>query len=477
MPFIFLVEDDLTYSTILSTWLRKKGFRVATASSVGAAVRTLLGEPSPPDLVLSDLRLPDHDGLYLLQWMRERNVRVPFIIMTGYAEVQNAVLAMKLGASDYIAKPVQPDLLMEKINDALRTSATPAPSESTVATREKTTPPAHGAKTHRAQGIEGDSEAARELYRYAALVAPTPMSVLIIGASGTGKEYVARRIHEMSAKAEGPFVALDCGALTKELAASELFGHMKGAFTGATADKCGAFEQATGGTLFLDEVGNLSYDVQVQLLRALQERRIRPVGSTEERTVDIRLVSATNENLPAAIARGNFREDLYHRINEFTLHVPLLRERGTDIQLFARHFLQQANQELNRSVQGFTPEAAMLLQSYPWPGNLREMRNVVVRATLLCPGTHIGADELTTLTHPLPSQATPAAALPRQAATSAVPATPPPQSHTLRSPDEERARICAALQQTGGNKSQAARLLGIDRKTLYNKLKALGLET
>lgn len=483
MPFLFLVEDDLTYSTMLSTWLRKKGFRVETASSVGTAVRALLGEPTPPDLVLSDLRLPDHDGLYLLQWMRERKLRVPFIVMTGYAEVQNAVLAMKLGANDYIAKPVQPDLLLEKINDALSASAAPAPTNSPAASPAPATPakgnrPAafHDGKPRRAEGIEGESDAARELYRYAALVAPTPMSVLIIGASGTGKEYVARRIHEMSAKAEGPFVAIDCGALTKELAASELFGHVKGAFTGAAADKSGAFEQATGGTLFLDEVGNLSYDVQVQLLRALQERRIRPVGSTEERPVDIRLVCATNENLPAAIARGDFREDLYHRINEFTLHIPLLRERGADIQHFAHYFLQQANRELNRQVEGFTPGAAMLLQDYPWPGNLREMRNVIVRATLLCPGTRIGPGELTALSHPLPSQPAAATASPRQAAPYAAAMPDNGPSHTLRSPEEESTRIQAALRQTGGNKSQAARLLGIDRKTLYNKLKALGLE-
>ena len=309
---LLMVEDDLTFSTMLSTWLRKKGFEVCTASSVGAAIKLLRqSEGNAPQLVLSDLRMPDHDGLYLLRWLRTQGMNTPFIIMTSYADVQIAVEAMKSGANDYISKPVQPDLLLQKIGDALSAHAqchtegaapqppvvgppsAPAASSqpATHATGPTATPPRH-------PGIEGHSSPARELYRLAALVAPTPMSVLIIGASGTGKEHVAHRIHELSNRANAPFVALDCGSLTKELAASELFGHKKGAFTGATADKVGAFEQASGGTLFLDEIGNLSYDVQVQLLRALQERRIRAVGGNEERPIDIRLVCATNENLP-----------------------------------------------------------------------------------------------------------------------------------------------------------------------------------
>ena len=289
---------------------------------------------------------------------------------------------MKLGATDYIAKPVQPDVLLTKMSEALAKGATPVPAvhtESAPTAAGRTKQPAtkvHAATKDavkdaskdaagRAPGIEGHSPAATELYRMASLVAPTPMSVLIIGASGTGKEYVAHRIHEQSSRADGPFVAIDCGALTKELAASELFGHVKGAFTGAGTDKTGAFEQASGGTLFLDEVGNLSYDVQVQLLRALQERRVRPVGSTDERPIDIRLVCATNENLPEAIAQGRYREDLYHRINEFTLHIPLLRERGADILEFATYFLQKANAELHREVEGFTAGAERAPMAYP----------------------------------------------------------------------------------------------------------------
>lgn len=443
MSHLLIVEDDLTFSLMLKTWLGKQGFGVETAGSVRAAVRLLL-ERRPFDLVLSDLRLPDEDGLYLLEWMRGKGIGTPLIIMTGYAEVQNAVEAMKRGASDYVAKPVQQDILLRKIREAL-VAARPAPAPAA--------PPA--AAPERADGryLEGNSPAARQLYGYVALVAPTPMSVLITGASGTGKEYVARRIHELSKRAGRPFVAIDCGAMTKELAASEFFGHVKGAFTGAVGDKTGAFEEANGGTLFLDEVGNLGYDVQVQLLRALQERRVRPVGGTKETEVDIRLVCATNEDLPAAIARGDFREDLYHRINEFTLHMPLLRERGEDILLFADFFLRQANAELERHVEGFDAAAREAMVRYAWPGNLREMKNLVKRATLLARGPLIRLEDL----GPDFLQQPDAAHL------------------QLRDGQTEAERIRRALQATGGNKSRAAQLLGVDRKTLYNKLKLYGM--
>ena len=286
------------------------------------------------------------------------------------------------------------------------------------------------------------------------LVAPTPMSVLILGASGTGKEYVAHRIHDLSPRHDRPFFALDCGAIPRDVAASEFFGHKKGSFTGADTDKRGAFEAANGGTLFLDEVGNLSYDVQVQLLRALQERRIRPVGGTEEIPIDIRLVCATNENLADAVSEGRFREDLYHRINEFTIYMPKLSERGTDLFLFADLFMRHANEELNRSVEGFDSTAAELLASHSWPGNLRELNNVVKRAVLLTRGNLITPTELTLAMGP----------------------TQPAPVTALYDEDSERSRIVAALQQTNGNKAKAARLLGIDRKTIYNKMEKLGIE-
>lgn len=455
MTRILIVEDDIAFGTMMQTWLKKKGFDVDKATSVGAAVR-LIEEKPAYNLVLSDLRLPDRDGLELLAWLHKHSMPIPFIVMTNYAEVQNAVLAMKSGAADYIAKPIQPDILLSKIKDALQnnTASTKQQNNSTTTT---TTPqpnttnntistPHHLNPSPRF--IEGNSEASRQLYSYVSLVAPTPMSVLILGASGTGKEYVARRIHEQSQRAAKPFVALDCGAIPRDVAASEFFGHKKGAFTGADADKRGAFEAANGGTLFLDEVGNLSYEVQVQLLRALQERRIRPLGGTEERHIDIRLVAATNENLEQAVAEGRFREDLYHRLSEFTIYMPQLSERGTDLYLFADLFVRLANEELSRHVEGFDARAAEKLASYSWPGNLRELNNVVKRAVLMARGAFITQDELSAAMGPV-----------RQEPITA-----------LHDADAERQRILNALQQCGGNKSKAARMLGIDRKTLYNKL-------
>lgn len=482
MKQILIVEDDLAFGTMLQTWLKKKGFDVEKVTNVGAAARWLTeGGADSVNLILSDLRLPDHDGLFLLTWMRKRNIAVPFIVMTHYAEVQNAVLAMKSGAADYIAKPVQPDILLQKINDALQAASaatpvsqavsaasSPVSAASTSVSSHSTHTSASASSTNAAASytaanasdsasvpkyLEGKSEASRQLYDYVRLVAPTPMSVLILGASGTGKEYVARRIHELSARKDKPFFALDCGAIPKDVAASEFFGHKKGAFTGADADKRGAFEVANGGTLFLDEVGNLSYDVQVQLLRALQERCIRPVGGDRELKVDIRLVCATNENLEQAVAEGRFREDLYHRINEFTIYMPQLRERGNDIFLFADLFIRQANAELQRQVDGLDAAAAELLVQHSWPGNLRELNNVMKRAVLLARGRQITAAELQQAMGPVRQNAVP----------------------TLHDEADERQRIEEALRQTGGNKAKAARLLGIDRKTIYNKMEKWGM--
>lgn len=472
MRHILIVEDDIAFGTMLQTWLRRKGFEVDKATSVGAAVKLLVDMKSV-DLVLSDLRLPDHDGLRLLAWMHEHSINAPFIVMTNYAEVQNAVLAMKSGAADYIAKPVQPDILLQKINDAMeqntqQSNATIQNSTTQNApTAQQTTQnscsgkrlyePSAKLKTQNSKAapryIEGKSEASRQLYSYVELVAPTPMSVLILGASGTGKEYVAHRIHDLSQRHDRPFFALDCGAIPRDVAASEFFGHKKGAFTGADADKRGAFEIANGGTLFLDEVGNLSYEVQVQLLRALQERRIRPVGGTKEIDIDIRLVCATNENLEEAVSEGRFREDLYHRINEFTIYMPKLSERGSDLFLFADLFIHHANEELNRNVEGFDSGAAEMLASHSWPGNLRELNNVVKRAVLLTRGSQITTAELTLAMGQIRTD----------------------NVLQLHDEDTERQRIITALQQTNGNKAKAARLLGVDRKTIYNKIEKLGI--
>ena len=439
---ILIVEDDLTFATMLKTWLGKKGYEVETASTNARARKLLTTRDF--SLILSDLRLPDQDGIHLLSWLRDLQKATPVIIMTSYAEIQGAVLAMKEGAADYVSKPVQPDELLKKIKEAIsqesKVVATPKESKENFATQNF---------------LEGESEAARQLYNYVNLVAPTQMSVLINGASGTGKEYVAHRIHQLSKRADKPFIAIDCGSIPKDLAASEFFGHVKGSFTGALTDKVGAFEEANGGTLFLDEIGNLSYEVQVQLLRALQERRIRRIGSTKEIEVDIRLVSATNENLKESISKGNFREDLYHRINEFTLLMPALKDRQEDILLFANFFLDQANRELDRHLIGFDAAASEAMQNYSWPGNLRQLKNIVKRATLLAQGDFISIRELgdEILEHATPD------------------AQQMQHSFVLHDEETEKQRILNALQQTGNNKTKAAQLLGVDRKTLYNKRK------
>ena len=439
MKHILIVEDDTTFAVMLQTWLSKKKFSVASVSGIAAAKKTLI--ESSVDLVLCDLRLPDGDGIDLLEWVSNRNVNVPLIVMTSYAAIPSAVQAMKLGARDYISKPVNPEDLLQKINEVFNAGV-----------RTGKQIPVSKSVPEETNYLEGQSEAARQLYTYVKLVAPTSMSVLINGASGTGKEYVAKRIHQLSKRSEKPFVAIDCGAIPKELAASEFFGHKKGSFTGAIEDKVGAFIEADGGTIFLDEIGNLSYDVQVQLLRVLQERRVKLIGTTTEVKVDVRLIAATNEDLKAAIKSGAFREDLYHRINEFTIYMPHLCERGEDIPLFANFFLDQANRELEKPVPGFLPEAMERISQYTWPGNLREMRNTVMRAALLAQGNpirveHLGIDM--NIDKPI---------------------------NILHDPDSERTKIVSALQKCSGNKSKAAAMLGIDRKTLYNKLKLYQIE-
>ena len=439
MLSILIVEDDITFSLMLTTWLGKKGFVVRSSSSVSDAKRRL-GEEAF-DLVISDLRLPDSDGIDLLKWLKSTHPSLPLIMMTSYAEIQTAVQAMKLGAADYIAKPLNPDELLGKIKELVRVEEK-APARVPVSSA----PDLY---------IEGQSQAARQLYEHVRLVAPTDMSVLVTGASGTGKEYIARRIHEQSNRSKAPFVAVDCGAIPKELAASEFFGHVKGSFTGAIENKTGAFVAAQGGTIFLDEIGNLTYEVQVQLLRALQERKVKPIGSNQEIAINVRLISATNENLRQAIEKGDFREDLYHRINEFTIRIPDLKERKEDLLLFANHFLDLANSELQKDIIGFDNDTMQLFQSYSWPGNLRQMKNVIKYATLLATGRYITRKELPEeLTENL-------------------------SSHTniqLKNVEHERDLIRKALQECGNNKTRAAQLLGIDRKTLYNKPKIYQLD-
>ena len=448
MAAILLVEDDITFSLMLKTWLEKKEFQVDNVSSITDAKKIL--EKNQYDVILSDLRLPDYDGFFLLKLMKEKEINTPVIMMTNYAEVRTAVKSIKLGALDYIAKPINPEDLLKKINEALvqkEEKKTNTPSVS--ANNEK--------KNTKQFYIEGKSEQARRLHEYVNLVAPTSMSILIHGASGTGKEYIAKLIHEKSSRKDAPFIAVDCGAIPKELAASEFFGHLKGSFTGAFANKTGHFMAANGGTLFLDEIGNLPYEIQMQLLRALQEKKIKPIGSNQEIKVDIRIICATNDDLKNALDNNMFREDLYHRINEFSIQVPSLHERKEDIILFANYFLDLSNEEFNKEIVGFTPETLKIFQSYSWPGNLRQMKNIIKRATLFAKGPLISELEL------------PSELLNQETDNSN-------ESPALRDEMYEKRQIIKALKESNNNKSQAAALLRIDRKTLYNKMKLYNIE-
>lgn len=437
---ILIVEDDASFGVMLQTWLKKNGYDAVLATRNAQAKKEISSHGF--DLILTDLRLPDGDGILLMSWVREQlKSRVPFIVMTGYAEVQTAVSAMKLGAFDYLKKPINPSLLEEKIAAAL---AAGQEMEEEIYAPKKFM-------------VRGNSEAIQRLYKHVELVAPTKFSVLIMGESGTGKEFIAEMIHECSQRRDKPFIAVDCGSLSKELAPSELFGHLKGSFTSAIADKKGVFEQAKGGTVFLDEVGNLPYEVQMQLLRSLQEQKVRPVGSTTDINVDVRIVSATNENLERAIEQGKFRQDLYHRINEFTLQVPPLRDRIDDLEEFAAFFVEQANEELGKTVKGISPKAIAVMKKMPWTGNIRELRNVIRRCVLFAEGDYIEAEDLPVYVE-----------TPEHVSSSS-------DDFALR-PGNEREQIEAALNKARGNKTVAAKLLQIDRKTLYNKMHQLGMD-
>ena len=430
MSRILIVEDDTVLCRVLRNWLERKKMQVEVATTLAGARRIMAAADA--DIVLSDLRLPDGDGIELLEWMNEQHYRIPFIVMTQHAEVLSAVRAMKAGAEDYLPKPFLPETLYTMLNGLLHRTR---------------------AKRESGKGIfRRESDRIREVERRAALVGSTDLSVLIRGENGTGKEHVALAVHKARARAERPFVAVDCGSIPRELAASEFFGHVKGAFTGAADNKTGVFHEAEGGTLFLDEVGNLPYEVQVLLLRALQERRYRPVGGRRETVCDVRIVAATNENIEKAIAEGRFREDLYHRLNEFTIEVPPLRECPDDILPLAEFFLEQSCGELNKSVSGFSAEAGKLLRSYGWPGNVRELKNTVRKAVLL---TGSGVIEAMDLDMNVAEGA---------------------KGFALKAENEEREKIVKALEAAKYNKALAAGLLQISRPTLYEKMKKYGIK-
>lgn len=449
MARILLVEDDVAFCTMLKTFLLKKEHEVNAVYTATEALN-LINERDY-DVVISDVRLPDKEGLEILKAVKAKGMRTGVIMMTSYAEISMAVNAMKEGAIDYIAKPFNPEVILQSINTALQAEAAASKQSSKASRLEKKI----GVED---TYIKGVSDASDKLNNYIELVAPTNMSVLIMGESGTGKEQIAKSIHNKSKRNSAAFIAVDCGAIPKELASSEFFGHVKGSFTGAVTNKTGHFEAANGGTIFLDEIGNLSYELQVQLLRALQERKVKPVGSNEEIKVDIRVIAATNEDLFELVKKGEFREDLYHRLNEFTIQVPSLKDREEDLMIFANFFLDSANRELEKEVAGFSEETIAAFKSYPWPGNLRELKNVVKRAVLLTQEDYI---ETEVLPHEV-----------RAAERKEEPET----SYSLFKNKNEQELIIDALEKTHGNKSKAARLLSIDRKTLYNKLKQYGIK-
>lgn len=448
MADILLIEDDLTFSRILEGFLTKHGFQVTSNHSGKDGLKAFTTRSF--QLVLLDYRLPDTTGMDVLLEMKKTHPDTPVIIMTSFSDIRTAVKAIKVGAFEYITKPVNPDELLMIVRQALK-------PETKSSAPKKIQPDSK-------QFVEGVSAASKRLHEYIRLVAPTNMSVIIEGESGTGKENVARTIHRLSQRVNGPFVAVDCGALSKDLAASELFGHVKGAFTGAVTDKNGQFLEADGGTLFLDEVGNLSYEVQVKLLRAIQERVISPIGSNKELRVDVRIITATNDDLNESVRRGQFREDLYHRLNEFMLRVPSLRERQDDLEAFLDFFRTAANQELGRKVERFDDRVMNVLKSYDWPGNLRELRNVVKRAVLLTQGDLVYMETL-------PTEMIDAVRNPV-----AKPSSQPIYDLKALQETQEREMIIKTLQEVRYNKSKAARILNIDRKTLYLKMEKYQIE-
>jgi len=444
-PRILIVDDDPAFCLMLSTFLEKNGFQTVKVHSGKDCLAAMI--KSGFDLILTDLRLPDINGIEVLQEIKKKHSDTPVVLMTGYGEIRTAVKAMKLGAFEYVSKPVNPDEILLIVKSALK------PSEK--GNNQPITTDGWDFKY-----LTGTSPQAAKLEKYIDLVAPTDMSVIIKGESGTGKEYVAQKIHRNSKRSQGPFVALDCGALSNELAASELFGHVKGSFTGAVSDKTGQFELADGGTLFLDEIGNLSYEVQVKLLRALQQKTVKKVGGKEDQPVDVRIIAASNEDLKQAVNAQGFREDLYHRLNEFALEVPALRDRGVDIDRFADFFLEQSKRELNKNVKGFSPKVLDLFHRYSWPGNVREMKNIVKRAVLLCQADEITEEQL-----------------PSELILDSID-QPTTVGNDLRSQTEsqERQIIMETLQKTRYNKTKTAEMLKIDRKTLYNKMKQYGID-
>ena len=434
MGKIIVLEDNTLFAEIVCRWLQREGWKTETVTSISRA-KKLMEKADPEYIVLADLRLLDGESTVLLEWMRKNGMEQPFIVMTDYAEVHTAVSAMKLGSIDYIPKKMLEDKLMPVINGIV----------------QKQMAVKHTLNT--APIFQRDSFAFRQIKERIRLVAPTDMSVFILGENGTGKEHIAQQIHAKSKRAGKPFVSVDCGSISPSLAQSAFFGHVKGAFTGADANKAGYFQEANGGTLFLDEVGNLPYEIQQMLLRVIQERKYRPVGAKEDRNCNVRIVAATNEDLVRAVSEKRFRQDLLYRLQDFTITLPPLRKCQEDIMPLADFFREQSNRTLDKAVKGFDSSAKKALLQHPWSGNVRELKQKIQIAVLLCEGNNITEEDLELYVEQDAS----------------------PVCYSLKDVQQEKERIRQALEQCGGNKKSAAKLLKIGRTTLYAKIKEYGL--
>lgn len=485
---ILIIDDDMDLCTLLGRFLTRKGFET-DAAHTGAKGIAKFNEKKY-DAVICDYRLGDMDGKDVIAAIRKSDPNVGLLVITGYSDIKTAVEVIKLGAFDYITKPLIPDEVLSILSKLLNT-----PAEERNIDRKIARPVVEGGSTGKGKSTSGDfyqgkSPAARALYEQVNIVAATNYSIILYGESGSGKEIIARTIHQMSSRKDKPFVAMDCGTLSKELAGSELFGHVKGAFTGALQDKEGHFELADGGTLFLDEVGNLGVEVQATLLRVIQERKFKRVGGNKEKEVDVRIIVASNENLRDAYRKGKFREDLYHRFNEFSINLPPLRTRKEDIQSFAEFFLEKATSELGKDVKEFDDDVMQAFLQYEWPGNLREFRNVIRRAVLLTePGKKIATSSLpweinnknafTKEEQPVVSTPTSAITTEEQQATASLNPDMKEPGDLLKGKNQlkdaagraEFETIMSVLKMVNFNKKKAAELLKIDRKTLYNKIK------
>ncbi len=460
---LLMIDDDVDTCFLLSNYFTELGFE-SEYSFLGEGGLKLIKEKEF-DILLCDYRLPDKDGFEMLKEIRKIKPELPVIIITGYSDVKTAVNVIKYGAYDYVTKPIYPEEISVKVREAIDNKGKPRNQSA----QQERTHQEGNAKSNRSatksgtpgkEYVTGVSQVATKLHKMISVVGPTDMTVIVQGETGSGKEIAAKSIHRASKRSKQPFLALDCGALPDDLAASELFGHKKGSFTGALQDKDGFFLQADGGTLFLDEIGNLSYEIQVQLLRVIQERQVRRMGETASKSVDVRLIVATNDDLKTAIEAGDFREDLYHRLNEFSIQLPPLRDQEEDIDLFAEFFLDKSNRELSKEVSGISKEVKKIFHTYNWPGNLREMQNVVKRAVLLC-----NEDKLSP------------AHLPAEIVHAPQEASDIFKVRDLKSAAEkaEYEMILKVLKETKYNKGEAAKALGVDRKTLYNKMKQFNI--